>query len=327
MFNKVEISISTYNRSKILYEWINKSIDYLQRYNIRLSVYDSSSNNETEQLIYNINKQYDGNIEIKYNRIDGSIRLDEKVLMSILNAEREYVWPMGDARLCDFESINKKVNEAIEQEIDYIGLYHECEEKNGYIYNNMVEYFRDMFWCSTLLGGMIFRKEIFDELLNEEEHCKYTSKYNRNDGFSYLGIFYDIAVNRGSKGMYIVHKFTDIQIKKTSAWLKRYFEVWCDNMCFLFDTLPEQYQCVTNETLQITWKKIGLDGWHWLLRARVGRGLTWNIYKKYKENGMLERVSVHIGRIRFIAALPIWCTKICMFLYRVINKCKKLIHK
>lgn len=327
MFDKVEIAISTYNRSDIIKKWIELSIDELLEHNILLSVYDSSTNYETKGIIDKKNEEYKGKCEILYYKIDANMRLDDKVLFSILNSKREYVWPIGDSRLCDYASIKNKVCEAIVKDIDYIGLYGEAEELNGHIYDNIVEYFKEMFWCSTLLGGMIFKKKVFENLQDERIRSKYIKKYNKNDGFSYLGIFYEIALGYNCKGMYIFHSFSDIAISKKPGWIKRYFEVWCENMCYLFDLLPSDYQVIANETLLTTWKKIKLDGWYWLLRARIENGLNKNIFLKYEKNGMVYRVSTHTKRIRFVANMPVWFAKRCLYVYKIVKRCARLIRK
>ena len=55
MQKSLEIAISTYNRASILKEWININFTQLSKLGISLAIYDSSTNDETMNLINSIN--------------------------------------------------------------------------------------------------------------------------------------------------------------------------------------------------------------------------------------------------------------------------------
>lgn len=316
MLEKIEVTVSTYNRSKILSKWFDGFLPSLDQYGISVSIYDSSENEETKELVGSLNRTRNSNRKIRYFRIPAETRVDAKVLYSILNAQREYVWPMGDSRTANLTSLNEKGEHCFEENIGYISLGWNHRYEDGKIYHDPAVFFRDMFWQSTLLGGLIFRKDIFAPLIDSKTKARFLSKYCKDDGFSYLGIFYELISNNGSaKGLLIDFKFEDIKLSKKPNWLKRYLEVWCENLCYLVDCLPMEYSPYKNEVLRETWKKIGCDGWYWLLRARVENGINPKIYKKYTENRILERVTEHRGRIKMVAYMPVHIAKAALFLY------------
>ena len=77
----VELAISTYNRPYILQKWLDVNYREVINLGFSLAVYDSSSQDETEKLILQVNSRCKK--KIKYRRIDSNIRLDEKVIISM----------------------------------------------------------------------------------------------------------------------------------------------------------------------------------------------------------------------------------------------------
>lgn len=299
MNNRIEILISTYNRPNILKEWIYYGKVYFEKLGFAIAVYDSSTNSETENLIHDYNlTSYP---KIKYVHVDSCVRLDDKIMQSILESEYEYVWPMGDSRILDFDDIQKKVLPNIEKEVDFCCMFDMSEAKDGEQFIDANTFFRKCFWHATLLGGIIFRKDIFNPLMNRDYLYECNKKYNRNDGFSYLGIFYDLIAGRKINAVYTDIHITDIGKNKTPGWIHRYMSVWCDNLIYLIDSIDDVYNNSKEEVLKYTWKVLNLDGVEWLYKARLAGGLSQDIYDYYDKNGYLDRVSDHKKRIRQFA--------------------------
>lgn len=85
----VELAISTYNRPYILKKWLDANYRDVINLGFSLAVYDSSNQDETEKLILQVNSRCKK--KIKYRRIDSNIRLDEKVIISMVESDYEYV--------------------------------------------------------------------------------------------------------------------------------------------------------------------------------------------------------------------------------------------
>ena len=321
--SNVEIIIPTYNRPHIIKKWFDCDLQHALELGFAIAVYDSSTNDETENLIKDINKN--NNIKINYVRIDNNIRIDEKVLISILDSEYDYVWPLGDSRTVNFDQIRQKVIPYIEEEFDFSCIYSFSHRNNDRkIYTDSNVFFKECFWHATLLGGIIFKRDIFSELHDEKIYAFFKNKYCRNDGFSYLGIFYDLIANKSIKASFSIVEIQDICVNKKPAWLRRYLEVWCDNLCYLMDQLDSTYDYSKEIVLKEVWTILGLDKVVWCYKARVAGGLSGKLFDYYDNRGEIERVSTNKRRFRIYSKMPIVLLKT---IYDIRNLCGNLYRR
>lgn len=316
----IEIAISTYNRSSILESWINNNYKQCAEIGIGLSIYDSSTNDETEKIVSTIN---DKNIlpKIKYVRKESSIRVDEKVLLSIIESSADFVWPLGDSNSINFTDVENKVLPFLQKDYDFVCVFGNTRlDNDSKTYTRPIDFFGDCFWHATWLGGIVFNKRIFSPLKNKEMYETMLHKYNRNDGFSYLGIFFELIADRKIQAAFTVIK-TDSTIgrNKVQGWLKRYMEVWCDNLVYFVDSIPEYYNAQKDKVLKETWQILDLDG-IWSYKARLAGGLNKEIYEHYDRLGYIDRVLEDKTRIRKFATLPMPFVKPYYFVIRISKK-------
>lgn len=322
----VELAISTYNRPYILQKWLDVNYREVINLGFSLAVYDSSSQDETEKLILQVNSRCKK--KIKYRRIDSNIRLDEKVIISMVESDYEYVWPLGDSRYINFTDLENKVVPFLNENYDYLCIWSESMlENDGVTYCDPASFFSDCFWHVTWLGSLIIKKELLSGLNDSNILEKYISKYNRNDGFSYLGIFFDIISHEKCKGAFSIVEIGELVPNKSSAWLKRYLEVWCDNLCFLIDNLDPVYDDVKEKVIREVWDILNFDGPSWCYKARKAGGLTKEKCEFYCEQGLIDRVSPNKKRIMRFASLPSPTLEIYYFTLRVFFYLRKRVRK
>ncbi|MDD6655895.1 MAG: hypothetical protein PUE95_01125 [Lachnospiraceae bacterium] len=321
----IEIAISTYNRPKILQSWLDENYVPLRELGISLSIYDSSTNNETERLIKSFNTSTSLG-EIRYVKKESSIRLDEKVLQSILDSSSKYVWPLSDSVSIDFKDIKNKVFPFLERNYDFACLFGNTYLNNdGETYSKPIDFFSDCFWHATWLGGIIFKRDIFSPLYDEMIYKKMIEKYYRNDGFSYLGIFFELISNETVKASFsIVRCDGKIGKNKVPGWLKRYMEVWCDNLIYFVDSIPDYYNSAKNKVLKETWKVLDLDG-VWCCRARLSGGLNKENFEYYEKKGYINRVVDDASTIKKIATLPTPLVRVYYLFYRIQRKLERIL--
>lgn len=316
----IEIAISTYNRSSILESWINNNYKQCSEIGIGLSIYDSSTNDETERLVSTINEKKVFP-QIKYVRKESSIRVDEKVLQSIMESSADFVWPLGDSISINFSDIKNKVLPFLQNDYDFVCVFDSTKlDNDGKTYIRPIDFFGDCFWHATWLGGIIFNKRVFSKLRTREIYETMLCKYNRNDGFSYLGIFFELISNRNIRAAFTVIR-TDSTIgkNKVQGWLKRYLEVWCDNLVYFVDTIPDYYNSKKDKVLKETWEILELDGF-WSYKARLAGGLNKEIYERYDQLGYIDRVLEDKTRISRFATLPMPFVKPYYFVIRIRKK-------
>lgn len=327
MIQKIEIALATYNRPEFVKKWFELHMTSIEKLGFIVSVYDSSTNLETRKIVEQA-RLHSKNI-IRYFCIEPTMRVDEKVLYSITNSTCKYVWPLGDSNYYDLINLKEKVIPYINQNYDVACIFGKTKLNNDdKTYTDAVEFFKDCFWHATWLGGMVFKKELFDFKYKDEEFNAYMKKYNRNDGFSYLGVFYDIIANKSNLRIsFNVIKTEPIFKNKTPGWLKRYFEVWGDNLCFFVDNLDPKYNQVKDEVLRTTWKILKLDGVKWCCRARLAGGLNKEIFERYDSSGLIDRVSSHKQKIRLCATSNICIVTAIYAAYSMLSRIKHFLKK
>lgn len=326
---QVDIAVVTCNRPRIVEQWLEICLEEIKECNYHLSFHDGSTNESTEKIVETKRITDDEKKAISYIRYDSNLRIDERALEGILRSGCEYVWLIGDSRVVDFSRIVIKIKPYLDQHFDYIAVFKDdVKDKEYKVYASPAIFLSECFWHCTLLGGLILRKSLFDSLKDKKCKEKYLKKYNKNDGFSYIGIFFELLAERkNTKGTLLITSMKGIGIlgvSKKPAWLSRYLDVWCDNMCYLFDQLPSYYNEVKDSTIKEAWKKIALDGYFWLLQARIQDGITINSFKKYDMMGKIDRVSSHKRRMKFIARIPKGIAKFGVKLIYIRRKIKKL---
>lgn len=302
MKNTIEIAISTYNRANILKLWFEKNYKVAADIGFKISVYDSSTNDETKKIVELLNQSLKWNI--KYVHLAPSVRLDDKIMMSVFETECDYVWPLGDSRTFDFSVIEKKIIPFTDRSYDVICLWSQLNHDNdGKTYTNPADFFNECFWHVTWLGGIIYKRTVFDFNFQDDTYKKYMSIFNRNDGFSNNGMMFNVIAQKENIRISTseIGKIDELVKSKTPGWLKRYIEVWGDNLSYMIDNLDDIYNPYKDKVLKEVWRVLALDSGEWCYRAKMEGGLTPKIYEHYDSVGLLDRVSDNKKRIRFYA--------------------------
>lgn len=314
---ELEIAIVTYNRVEFIKKWIELCGEDVIDRNIRLSIYDSSTNDETEKYIEELNLKRA--IKIDYYHIDPEIEIGYKPMLPILASSAKYVWVSGDSRYHDFNELDQKVFPYIKANIDYILLYTTYNEKHdGKIYTDLTEFIHDCFISSTCIGLSIYKTIMFDVLKRDNklmEECD--KKFRNNYGFGWLGYFYTVFAKGKNKAVFtVVNILSILPQKKKQIWAKRFYECWVKNLCEIADFIPDIYQRKDMIPYE-TWKRMKLDSFAYCYRARVSGGLTPQIFQEYKMNGMLSRVTKKNKRVEFFAKAPLLVINIIYFFYTI----------
>lgn len=298
--NELEIALVTYNRSEFVSEWIDHCYDDIVKRNIKLSIYDSSTNDLTRDLVIAHNS--DHNKPIEYHRVDSDTPISHKPIYPIYETKAEYLWVSGDSRYHDFSDLDQAVFPSIKKGLDYIGLWiNNNEENDQKVYTDKREFFFDCFITMTCIGMSIYRMGIFKGLLTDKafkSDC--LRKYEKNE-WAFIGFFLEAYAMNGKKALFsaIGHRYINPD-KKVKTWFKRFYKCWCDDLCALFDLIPAVYGAC-DAISKNTWKYIGFDTPEYLLEERRDGDLTTDYYLLLRERGKIGRVTNQINRIERFA--------------------------
>lgn len=299
---ELEIALVTYNRCDFVKEWLERCYEQIKIRNIHLSVYDSSICDDTETYIKEF-KNEKNDMELEYHHVDSNINIGYKPMLPILNSKSKYVWVSGDSRYHDFECLDKKVFPYLKKDIDYV-IFHiiNNEENDGKIYTNKNELLRECFVSMTCIGLSIYKVSMFDALKYDKflmDKCN--KKYKNNYGFAWIGYFLEIFALGKHKALFSVVSGIDLGVGiKIPTWFKRCYGCWIEDLCTLMDAVAENYQ-YTEIVMRDTWTYISLDSPGFCDFARRKGDLNVETYRKYKDNGMLDRVTRKAARLERFA--------------------------
>lgn len=314
--NEFEIAMVTYNRSAFVEEWIDKCFEQMRKRNIKFSIYDSSTDDETDGLIAKLRS--DG-YDIDYIKVPSETPIGYKPMLPILSSSSKYVWVVGDSRYHIFEELDEKVFPHIKNGMDYVLISAGFNDQNdGKVYTEPSGFLRECFISTTCIGLSIYKLSVFDKTKSDADQMRECDrKYKSNYGFGWIGYFFEAFAEGGYKAVFVTAKIRNIfPEKKKQAWATRFYECWVEDLCSLMDHLPDLYSTKSLVPRE-TWKDMKLDSLHYCYVARISGGLDPESYQRYLDNGMLGRVSKKLDRIRFFAHGEMWKVELAYLPERV----------
>ena len=321
--NEFEIALVTYNRKDFVHEFI--SINYYEfiKRNIKLSVYDSSTNDETKELILNLS------LDIDYYKIDSNTNIGYKPMLPILNTNCKYLWVAGDSKYFDFDDLDNKVFSRVKESYDTIIISagpKVCDDET--IYNDKSNFLHDCFISSTCIGHSIYKMSIFDKVRNDKYFLNILDdKYKNNYGFAWLGYFYESYALSDYNSIYIDIEAIPILPKyKKQAWTIRFYECWIENIIDMMNALPCSY--LSKKSIpSFVWSNMKLDRIYYCALARIRGGLDYNIFTMYDSKGYLDIVGANKLRLKIFSLIPRFIVKLIFVVNILINRLKCFIIK
>lgn len=325
--DEFEIAILTYNRARFIENWLNCCYKDACDRNITISIYDSSSNDETELLVneFVVREEY----QIEYHRLPVETVLGYKPMIPILNSTKKYVWVCGDSRRHDFSELDEKVFKYIKKDYDYLlFLVDQKQEARDYSTADLNTFICECFIPSTCIGFSIYKTSLFAYLKNNPQLLmEYNSKFEDNYGFGWLGYFYNAFAQKDNKARTCNVKTINIfPRKKKQVWAKRFYECWIDNLIQIIDNIPDTY--IKKDIVpRIVWDGLKLYSDQFCYLARKCGDLNKVSYDAYDSDGILNRITTHKRNIKFYAKAPLCMIEVKYYIYITFLKCGTTIKK
>lgn len=302
--DELEIAIVTYNRCEFIKEWLFHCYEQIKKRNIRLSIYDSSTNDNTKEYISDFIKSDKDKI-IEYYHIDSNVNIGYKPMFPILNTKAKYIWVSGDSRCHDFNYLDEKVFPYLKLDIDYV-VFHVVnnEENDGRIYTDKDELLKDCFLSMTCIGLSIYKTSLFEPLksnykLRNECDCRFEKNY----AFAWIGYFLEMFSIGEHNALFSIIPIISLRREdKIQSWFKRCYGCWIEDLCNLMDMLSEKYKH-TESVIRDTWKYMPFSSPEFCYKVRKTGDLNVKVFKKYKENGMLNRVTSQVEIIEKFSSM------------------------
>lgn len=281
------IAVPTYNHPDYI-EYYIKNIGDLDKYKIKLVFFDSSTNDETREIIEK-SPLFKKNIFYqKYENID----VDLKTILLLNNIDTKYVYLCGDGVLLNLDFFDK-IYTYLLKDIDILELYDDADDGHiGYYnelkhkykteeieYKSILSHFSENYWHMPYYGGSIVKSNLFSQF----------NPSNMSDligcGFVYPYMIYTSLACKDVDILVIGGKLINLNpLKKSSIWLKKGngLKIWIDNYNQAINSLPSFYDNEKNDVIKTTGKRTRFFTLKGLLGFRAYNNINLKLLRKYK---------------------------------------------
>lgn len=320
------ICIPTFNHSDYI-EFLLQQYLYLNKYDVRLEIHDSSTDGLTEKKYDEYKTKYNNLFYKHYN----NIHVDLKTIMMLESSCGLYTYLCGDGVYLNENGLTKILSTIQEHNPDLIEIYETINPKhyNFYLhlkkkfsgkeiqYFNKYEHFKDNIRHTPYYGGTIVKSDVFKTI---------DSRINQIIG---LGFVYPFSIYtfdyENFHSVLIGGDFLGLNpYKKAAIWVKegQHLEIWRNNFP---ESVEKIYECTfaerRNESVKViheSSKKLKLIRTRDLLKLKSYGKLNKDIYLKYKNNidkyGLCSKATIY-----FVFICPNVFTNILLFIKRHIK--------
>lgn len=325
--SELEMAMITYERPSFVKDWLSNCLMDIIKFNIKLSIFDSSISNDTFDVIKEFNEKT--NNVIIYKRLPSTTTGGYKYVPPILETTSKYIMIVGDSRCHSVSDLCERIHSFIRDNIELIVLsFFNNESYEIKKYQGLNPFLEECFIPITCCGMTVFRTSVFDSIrLNSEERERFDNCYKDKFGFAYLGYYLESFAYSKQSSVFVKSPWKDLNPqKKIQHWNKKFYECWCDELCQIMDYLPNQYEN-KDYVLRSTWSKLHIDSFETIMKAKRAGGLRFSDYRRMKEKGYLSRVTDKRIQFFFSSFLPKAILSLVYFFYtyvaRVIKRLKR----
>lgn len=308
------IVVPTYNHPEYI-EYYLQQTACLDKFNIRLEIHDSSTNDETKKTVEKFSQEYKN---LFYYRYD-DINVDLKTFLCLKNCQTKYVFLCGDGVILNLNEIYSKIHSFMKQDYDLIEFYDDINkkhinyyydlarqyDKNEIVYDNLKLHVMDNYWHMPYYGGTIVKSEIFKKIVQDDVSNLIGT------GFIYpymICAYMDInAKSVVLGGSYLIENIR----KKAAIWLNNGMavKIWAKQFPEVIEILPEEFNDIKRELILNSEKRLQFITFKGLCYFRVNNNYNLKIYNEFKKE--LSRYSpLNKLTMCIIAIFPKWILRI-----------------
>ena len=315
----IQVIIPTYNRPKCIELLLRECIDVYQGKLFNFSILDSSTNDDTKALAENSEK-------IEYRRFEPSVKVDDKVIGTILKCTDDYYWLLGDGNLVDFNSVEyliEKLPDFDVLEIDSINSKRNTKllQEDFETHDDLIEFIRTRYSHLTYWGATIIKTDTAKNMFKSGTMDKY-----REDALSWWSAalvceMISVALERGRKPqiytLFTEHLYSNPG-KKDRSWAKgenyflTTFKVFDKDVYMLpkcFDEIKKEIICIFRDDVLATRK--------YLVHLKRRDVIKLRYVLKYKDD--IQDVKGYFPFILILACIPTFCIEVIYKLYKLLK--------
>ncbi len=327
--SKIMVIIPTYNHPEMINDILYQTIDTYNGELFEFEIHDGSTNNNTQEIIENYNKE-SGRI-VKYCRYNSSVSLDEKVKIAIENNRLNYFMLLGDGNLIDFNNLDLQLLSNNFDKYQVVNLESitrkEFNNDLGAKLNEVMEYDDPVVYSKyyshlTYFGGAVYNTDFIRGAF-DKRYYKECRKANISWWLS-LSIFNQfVDYRKDNKCTVCANLYVDgldsNPKKKDHSWAdkERYFVLTFELFNMDVSLLYSDYNAV-KKTIVKSFRDDSLASRRYLIQKRINKDINIKLVRKYKRD--IKCVHGYYGFMIFICLIPVFLLKMAKKLYKTIKR-------
>ena len=315
---KVCIFIPTFNRPDCIEYWLDSNKNSINNFNYDIFISDSSSNNDTENIIRKFKDLYGEHLYYEHILDYPDKTTDLKVVKGFryLQEKYKYIYLCGDGLILDIPAFFSFASKYINHKYDIIH-FNKNLDTYEIIFQSGIDFAKKCGWYLTYYGVTLTSSKIIKQINFEDMLNNY-----RNTGFLYWkGLMTGIASEHEKIVSTNLFPLSINPKKKQNSSYQpgKFINFWVINWPKVVDSLPEYYNEIKPFLKKDIGKQLNLYSFNNLVELRRTENLDKTIYKQIAP--MIHIVTdVPLYKINIIAILP-------LSILRAIRKIKNIVQK
>ena len=272
----ITLCIPTYNRALAISEALEDLIPKISSFNLRIIVVDNHSTDNTLSIVTGFMNNYP---HLSYFCQEENKGYDMNFETCLKLSKTPFTWVIGDGNRLIIENLIPLLECLKVQKPDICIVNSIDRVKNipQQTYTSVDELLINLGWHMTLLSATIFSKKVINEANFEKYHNTY---------FLHFGILFEYFGNCSEFSAFWINLnlLGASPLKKLNGWnpyrvIEVFGKMWTDVVLSIPDSINMKSKMFC---IQEHGKKTNLFNYKNLLKQRAVKGLTYEIYNKYK---------------------------------------------
>lgn len=248
MKNNIACCYLSHNHPYVVKEVLTINLEYYNKNGIDIYIYDSSTNNETKEIVNEFIHR--GANNLYYIKIDDKLEADGKMLQVLkrygIEKKYDYIWPCKD-RSYVTEKSAENIQRASQHGHESIFLDYwipiESDRREYKLVYEKKEFFYEFGWMTTSWEAVLFNTRLLDKL---DPWDKYEKQYNlgKQNGFNQVVVLF-VGLTLIENACVEVLNCKNVTIHNcaltSSGWIPYTFDTWGKNWPKAIKSLPKCY--------------------------------------------------------------------------------------
>lgn len=244
---RLAVCIPTYMRSRVVWDFLERAAKMYLDAGIDLYYYDSSPDDETEEVVQSWMRRFPN--RIFYIRVPEDVHPNMKVYkifqLDGIQKQYDFIWVCNDA-IRFTEAAISRIMSSLDSRYDLIEVNaRDVEQLGTRVYEDRNVYFKDCAWELSLFGAAILNT---GAMLEGVDWVFYEEKYRKSEliNFSHVSFYFNrFAEMEHFRALHLSFsswEFSSSIYKSQPGWYRDAAYIYCESWISTLEDLPECYK-------------------------------------------------------------------------------------